>query len=1296
MSSFKRIAVVLGIGMGCMVLAVWGATVYLKTPHAAGQLLGRVNALVPGTIHVQNHRLYITKGQVELTGLVIEDTAGVQLAGCDRLFVAVSWSSLFTGDLRLQSVVLAHPWANLRMDKNGRVDLVDALKTEKKDPPKKKSRDLPLNIILDVLELTDGSFQFLNDTAGTNTTIRDIDLTAAGDLSKMSARLKTEIQGIGITGSGRDLHLDRFHIETVLNAGKLDILGAQAVGALVNASLKGTVENIFVEPNLDLSLQVESSLSRVFEALGLKPDLSGKVAIRLEVRGKWNNPDADLTVDAVDGGIADLPIDKVAARLEFRDRVMTVKGLSAQFASGELALNGTVDLRPVFPSGVLGPPENLDAIDYRLAVTGTGLNLAQFPLGNRAWAGSVDASVKLSGSGLSQTARHVTSQWQVKGTGISDASNVSPVDVSLVSTTRLDRMRVEIASLDLNIGDTVLKADGTYDLSTTSVDMTLDLVASDLGKSLSPLGIEERFSGNLQGNLAINGPLNALKAEARLVVKGLAVEKNKVGDVTADARLVDGKLYLDPLVINNRGSVVQLTGSAQMLAPGTVTLLKNPVVDLILTANPFRIEDFRDGLRGTITVKSTIKGPLTGPEGSVLLEGNGIDLGFQTVKSMRLSARLAGEKVFIEDFTVGVAADETINGSGWVSMDRQFELRLTSTPIALHRIDYLRDQAVADAKIFLDLSAGGTLDNPRAKGDLSVKDVRVNQKKLDDFTLNLDLRDGLARVRGSLNFEVDGSYQLKTGDFSAKLGFDQTDLGPYFRIAGQPRHGGVLTGKISASGNAGNPNAIRADADITQVSYRYEDVALIRSGKITGSLRDGIFDLTDVHLDLLTEGRLDVNGRVDTKGKLNIDARGEVPVQVIAPFTKAIAEPKGTVHLSAAISGTAGNPGVNGLVELKNVGFLVSDISQKFHDVNGKIRLAPDAITIEGLKGGIETGRFSIDGKSELVDFKPSHVDVKLMADSVPLTVPDTLTVLLSSNLALKGTIDQSQLTGDIVLLDGEYFKDVEFNLLKGSSEKKRRQPSRPESALHPAVENMALDVTIKHRYPLMVDNNLAELEIAPDLKISGTLGKPVVTGRAGVDNGTLYFRKKVFTVTQGVVEFVNPYRIEPEINIEGETQIRDWTIYLKVEGPPEELVLTLRSEPSETDGDIVSLILFGRTTAELIDREGGSSVSSGQVLAGMLAASMEKNIKESTGVDIFEVDTYGDDATAGDEGVKVTVGKELTERITLKYAAESKVGEMVQWAIAEYKLLENILIRGFQKSGGHFGGDLRFKLEFR
>jgi hypothetical protein len=92
----------------------------------------------------------------------------------------------------------------------------------------------------------------------------------------------------------------------------------------------------------------------------------------------------------------------------------------------------------------------------------------------------------------------------------------------------------------------------------------------------------------------------------------------------------------------------------------------------------------------------------------------------------------------------------------------------------------------------------------------------------------------------------------------------------------------------------------------------------------------------------------------------------------------------------------------------------------------------------------------------------------------------------------------------------------------------------------------------------------------------------------------------------------------------------------------------------------------------------------------------MGKDIKDATGVDIFHIDTYGDDKTAGQEGVKVTVGKELTERITLKYAAESKLGEVVQWAITEYKLLENIMLRAFQRTGGHYGGELRFRMELR
>ncbi|MDD4073544.1 MAG: translocation/assembly module TamB domain-containing protein, partial [Desulfobacterales bacterium] len=63
---------------------------------------------------------------------------------------------------------------------------------------------------------------------------------------------------------------------------------------------------------------------------------------------------------------------------------------------------------------------------------------------------------------------------------------------------------------------------------------------------------------------------------------------------------------------------------------------------------------------------------------------------------------------------------------------------------------------------------------------------------------------------------------------------------------------------------------------------------------------------------------------------------------------------------------------------------------------------------------------------------------------------------------------------------------------------------------------------------------------------------------------------------------------------------------------------------------------------------------------------------------------------------IKVTVGKALSERMTVKYETESKSGEMLQRAIAEYKLMENILLSGFQDSKGFFGGEFKFRLEFR
>ena len=65
---------------------------------------------------------------------------------------------------------------------------------------------------------------------------------------------------------------------------------------------------------------------------------------------------------------------------------------------------------------------------------------------------------------------------------------------------------------------------------------------------------------------------------------------------------------------------------------------------------------------------------------------------------------------------------------------------------------------------------------------------------------------------------------------------------------------------------------------------------------------------------------------------------------------------------------------------------------------------------------------------------------------------------------------------------------------------------------------------------------------------------------------------------------------------------------------------------------------------------------------------------------------------------MREAVGRQrrLSRRMSVKYSVESRDGEMVGRTSAEYKILENLLMSGFQDNTGTFGGELKFRMEFR
>ena len=84
--------------------------------------------------------------------------------------------------------------------------------------------------------------------------------------------------------------------------------------------------------------------------------------------------------------------------------------------------------------------------------------------------------------------------------------------------------------------------------------------------------------------------------------------------------------------------------------------------------------------------------------------------------------------------------------------------------------------------------------------------------------------------------------------------------------------------------------------------------------------------------------------------------------------------------------------------------------------------------------------------------------------------------------------------------------------------------------------------------------------------------------------------------------------------------------------------------------------------------------------------------MEESTPLDSFKVGYSG----PASSNVNVTLGKKLSKRLEVKYLMETKDEETVQTNAAEYKILENIILKAFNDSKGDFGTEVTFKLEFR
>lgn len=1296
----KQIGIAAGLLAALAACLAAAVILYFKTDSGRRLVQDAVNRLIPGTVSVEKINFSVLRGRLELGNFRLKSPSGSDLAGFDGFWAELSWRSLLGGEIRVSKSVLDRPWGRIRVGTRGGVDLVEALVPSGSQtvPPATPDhgRDAaapPLNLVVASFEMVDGAVDLEMASERTRVILKGIGLAAAADLRGKSGSLKLRIAGGSLETPKIKTRIDGFEIESDLKAGRIDPLLCRLDSQALQMKVSGTISQVLGQPLLDLTLDFGFPVSEALKSSSPSRGSSGRVSGRMTVAGPPGNPDVSLGSNYA-GMFAGTRVKRAEAALRLQDRRLFLDSLKVEAASGLLEINGEADLQGALPHGFTGSPGDLDTVSYRLHLDQKGMHVGEIFEAYKSVAGKADSVLTLEGRGVSPRTLRARADLECRAEILSGRTDALGNALHLNASARLENGIAELEKLDAAFGGIRVLAAGSYDLGSASMRSRLELDAPDL--SVLPIReyLPNGFDGSaVGGELHLAGVFDGYRGAMSLEAKRLAYEDIRLGDLAANVRLAEGQVFLDRLVLKNRRSDLRASGKVRLFDSGGFKLKKDPVFRFDAQGDALFLGDFSDNLEGNLAVEARIDGSRNRAEGYARVRGRRLDLAGQKLEGFVLDADLEAEKLHIRQLNMETAPGESIAGSGWISLQRAFEFGLTTRGITLDHIEPVKRQNLARGKLSFDVSGRGSVDSPEISGRVVLQNLQVSDRPLHDISLRVDLHDHMLKVAGRPGFDINGWYHLQGKDFSVEAEFTETELAPYFKFGGQDDLKGTLSGKIMAAGNAGAVSRVRGSADISGLGVFHKERKLFETRNFRAAIQDGTLLIPDLNLALAGKGDLRLKGKGSLGGALDFTASGTVPLEVLDYFVEDLADATGNISVDARVRGTVPAPDFRGEVRLEKAGFTLPAVHLKVRDITGRVDISPDAVLVEGIRAKVDSGSVELAGRVGLQSLRPTGWDLTVRADRLPVTVPETLDLLIDADLKLAGSLSKSTVQGDVLLLEGAYYKDVDLSLVQAVG-KKQRPPLPPAPGRSsPLLEKTALNVSLKARRPFLVDNNLARLEIRPDLRLTGTASLPVFNGRAVIESGTIEFRKNTFEVKKGVVDFLNPYKIEPVIDVESDVKVRNWTVFLKLSGTPDQLAFQLTSEPPENEGDILSLLLFGKTTKELIEGEGGITQSPGQIMAEMIGETWGKDIKSATGLDIFEIKSGG----AGDSAkTRVTLGKELSRRLTVKYAVESKQGVMVQRAITEYKFLEHILVNGFQDTLGVFGGEVKLRIDFR
>jgi translocation and assembly module TamB len=241
-------------------------------------------------------------------------------------------------------------------------------------------------------------------------------------------------------------------------------------------------------------------------------------------------------------------------------------------------------------------------------------------------------------------------------------------------------------------------------------------------------------------------------------------------------------------------------------------------------------------------------------------------------------------------------------------------------------------------------------------------------------------------------------------------------------------------------------------------------------------------------------------------------------------------------------------------------------------------------------------------------------------------------------------------------------------------------------------TDNLRLDVHVLSTPELEVETSLAKIAGDADLRLRGSVARPVVLGRINIVEGDVFFSGTKYHLERGDITFTNPVRIEPILNIEASARVREYDITLGFHGSVDKLSTTYRSEPPLPTADIIALLALGRTREETAlnqtTNQTFADTESNAILGQALNAAVSSRVQKLFGVSRIKIDPQVGETNPN---ARLTIEEQVNKNITLTYITNlaSTTQQVIQ---IEYNVNRNLSILVVRDQYGVLGFEVRMR----